>query len=150
LTPQKTILQKAIETIYAEIVNYAHEHFGETITIDTAKILLCSFVQENSAKILNGDLKDYKSTFKDRAIIASFICHIKENNVALFETLKQLTIGRLLVDALTMMEHDENSDDFKDSRIYLDTRFFLYLIGFYGEYRETASIDLIEKLLNKK
>lgn len=150
LTPQKTALQKSIEAIYAEITTYTHEHFGETINSDTAKNLLYGFVQENSAKILNGDIKDCKSAFKDRAIIGSFICHIKENNVALFETIKQLTIGRILVDALTMMEHDENSDDFKDSRIYLDTRFFLYLIGFYGEYRETASIDLIDKLLNKK
>ena len=150
LTSKKMSLQNSIAAVYVEIVNYVQEHFGESISADTAKNLLYYFVQENSARILNGELKEYKAAFKDRSFIGSFICHIKETNAILFETVKQLTIGRLLVDAITMTEYDESNDDFKDSRIYLDTRFFLYLIGFYGEYRENASIDLIDKLLSRK
>ena len=49
-----------------------------------------------------------------------------------------------------MTEQEETNDDFKNSTVYIDTRFFLYLIGFYGEYRENASIDLIDKLISKK
>ena len=150
LTAKKTVLQKSIEKVYAEIVRYVKEYFGEMINAETAKKLLYSFVQSNSAKILNGELSEYKSAFKDRNLIGSFIFHIKENNTELFQIIKQLTVGRLLVDAITMIEFDETSEDFKDSKIYIDTRFFLYLIGFYGEYRENASIDLIDKLLAKK
>ena len=81
--------------------------------------------------------------------MASFIFFLKESRAELFEIVKQITVGRLLVDALTMTEKEETNDDFKNSTVYIDTRFFLYLIGFYGEYRENASIDLIDKLISK-
>ncbi len=114
------------------------------------KKLLYSFIQTNSAKILNGEFSDYKSSFKNRNLVASFIFFLKESRAELFEIVKQITVGRLLVDALTMTEQEETNDDFKNSTVYIDTRFFLYLIGFYGEYRENASIDLIDKLISKK
>lgn len=149
LTKKKTILQSEIENVYKEFISYAKEKFNETLSVDNAKTFLYSFIQANSAKILNGELKDYKTTFKTRNIIGSFVVYTKENNAEIFDLIKQITIGRLLVDAITMTESDETNDDFKDSKIYIDTRFFLYLIGFYGEYRESASIDLIDKLLKK-
>lgn len=150
LTAKKMHLQNGIEKVYNEIVIHAKTQFDESLNADEAKELFYSFVQANSAEVLNGELNGDNSSFKSRSLIGSFISYTKENNVELFEIVKQLTIGRLLVDAITMLEFDESSDDFKETKFYIDTRFFLYLIGFYGEYRENASINLIDKLLAKK
>lgn len=150
LTPKKNFLQNGIEKVIAELINYGKDVLKENLNEDEAKKLLYSFIQTNSAKILNGEFSDYKSSFKNRNLVASFIFFLKESRAELFEIVKQITVGRLLVDALTMTEQEETNDDFKNSTVYIDTRFFLYLIGFYGEYRENASIDLIDKLISKK
>lgn len=150
LTQKKNFLQNGIEKVIAELINYGKDVLKENINEDEAKKLLYSFIQTNSAKILNGEFSDYKSSFKNRNLVASFIFFLKESRAELFEIVKQITVGRLLVDALTMTEQEETNDDFKNSTVYIDTRFFLYLIGFYGEYRENASIDLIDKLISKK
>lgn len=150
LTPKKNLLQNGIEKVIAELINYGKDVLKENLNEDEAKKLLYSFIQTNSAKILNGEFSDYKSSFKNRNLVASFIFFLKESRAELFEIVKQITVGRLLVDALTMTEQEETNDDFKNSTVYIDTRFFLYLIGFYGEYRENASIDLIDKLISKK
>lgn len=150
LTPKKNFLQNGIEKVIAELINYGKDILKENLNEDEAKKLLYSFIQTNSAKILNGEFSDYKSSFKNRNLVASFIFFLKESRAELFEIVKQITVGRLLVDALTMTEQEETNDDFKNSTVYIDTRFFLYLIGFYGEYRENASIDLIDKLISKK
>lgn len=150
LTPKKNSLQNGIEKVIAELINYGKDVLKENLNKDEAKKLLYSFIQTNSAKILNGEFSDYKSSFKNRNLVASFIFFLKESRAELFEIVKQITVGRLLVDALTMTEQEETNDDFKNSTVYIDTRFFLYLIGFYGEYRENASIDLIDKLISKK
>lgn len=150
LTPKKNFLQNGIEKVIAELINYGKDVLKENLNEDEAKKLLYSFIQTNSAKILNGEFSDYKSSFKNRNLVASFIFFLKESRAELFEIVKQITVGRLLVDALTMTEQEETNDDFKNSTVYIDTRFFLYLIGFYGKYRENASIDLIDKLISKK
>lgn len=150
LTQKKNFLQNGIEKVIAELINYGKDVLKENLNEDEAKKLLYSFIQTNSAKILNGEFSDYKSSFKNRNLVASFIFFLKESRAELFEIVKQITVGRLLVDALTMTEQEETNDDFKNSTVYIDTRFFLYLIGFYGEYRENASIDLIDKLISKK
>lgn len=150
LTPKKNFLQNGIEKVIDELINYGKDVLKENLNEDEAKKLLYSFIQTNSAKILNGEFSDYKSSFKNRNLVASFIFFLKESRAELFEIVKQITVGRLLVDALTMTEQEETNDDFKNSTVYIDTRFFLYLIGFYGEYRENASIDLIDKLISKK
>lgn len=150
LTPKKNSLQNGIEKVISELINYGKDVLKENLNEDEAKKLLYSFIQTNSAKILNGEFSDYKSSFKNRNLVASFIFFLKESRAELFEIAKQITVGRLLVDALTMTEQEETNDDFKNSTVYIDTRFFLYLIGFYGEYRENASIDLIDKLISKK
>ena len=150
LTQKKNFLQNGIEKVIAELINYGKDVLKENLNEDEAKKLLYSFIQTNSAKILHGEFSDYKSSFKNRNLVASFIFFLKESRAELFEIVKQITVGRLLVDALTMTEQEETNDDFKNSTVYIDTRFFLYLIGFYGEYRENASIDLIDKLISKK
>ena len=149
LTSKKNLLQNGIKKVITELTNYGKDVLKENFNEDEAKDLLYSFIQTNSAKILNGELGDYKSSFKNRNLVASFIFFVKESKTELFETVKQITIGRLLVDAITMTELEGNNDDFNDSTIYIDTRFFLYLIGFYGEYRKNASIDLVDKLISK-
>ena len=150
LTSKKNSIQKGIEKVISELIDYGKDELKENLNEDEAIKLLYSFIQTNSAKILNGELNDNKSSFKSRNLVASFIFFVKQNRTELFELVKQITVGRLLVDALTMTEQEETNDDFKGSTIYIDTRFFLYLIGFYGEYREKSSIDLIDKLISKK
>lgn len=132
LTPKKDFLQNGIEKVIAELINYGKDVLKENLNEDEAKKLLYSFIQTNSAKILNGEFSDYKSSFKNRNLVASFIFFLKESRAELFEIVKQITVGRLLVDALTMTEQEETNDDFKNSTVYIDTRFFLYLIGFYS------------------
>ena len=149
LTAKKNSLQNGIEKVIIEFVNYGKNISNENLSEEEAKNFLYSFIQINSAKILNGEIDDFKSSFKNRNMVASFIFYVKESKPELFEIVKQITIGRLLVDALTMTELEENSNDFNNSIVYIDTRFFLYLIGFYGEYRENASMDLIDKLILK-
>lgn len=149
LSEKRTALSSSISKVVESIIKYADSQLDEKIDSTEATKSLFSFVQANSAKILNGDLGDYFSSYKTRSLMGSFIIDAKENDVTLFNIIKQITIGRLLVDALTIGESELKGDDFKGSEIYLDTRFFLYLIGFYGEYREKASVTLIEKLISQ-
>ena len=150
LSERRMQLSDGITKVVESITNYASSKWGEKIDCSEATEALYSFIQANSSKILNGDLGGYYSSYKTRSLIGSFIIDTKETDLNLFKTIKQITIGRLLVDALTIGESELKGEDFKNSEIYLDTRFFLNLIGFYGEYRENASANLVKKIIDQK
>lgn len=149
LTEKRESVKDSIETVIKAMIEYAQQNYGEKLDVSESKKLLYTFVQANSARILSEEFESIVPTEKNRSLIASFVINSYEQNKDMFETIKKITIGALLVDALTIGESAESNYDFKGSIVYLDTRFFLNLIGFYGEYRESASTDLVNKLLSK-
>lgn len=146
---QRAALYSKIEEVINDLIAFSASRFSETLSADKAEQILTTAIQANSASILDGNPTNIQTTFKNRSMVAQYIYHVFENDKDKFNVIKQISVGKLLVDAISLIDSDESvSVDFHNATIYLDTRIILNLIGFYGEYRQLACIELIT-LLNE-
>lgn len=139
------ILKTKQNLIFSEIVEFAKDNYNKEINIDTAQDMLYSYLQQNSALLLNNEVSiNYTST---RTIIADYIKDIHEKDIDKFYIIKQIAIGKLLVEAISF---NTKEISFNGLNIFLDTKYLLNIIGCYGDLRQEVFSELTKKLLEQK
>ena len=79
-------------------------------------------------------------------IVADFVAHSQVNSPTLFNDVETIIKGALLANALYVPDQGRISARFKDTRVYLDTTFLIYLLGYGGTDRQAPCLELISLL----
>ncbi|PQG42420.1 hypothetical protein CUS80_14115, partial [Enterococcus faecium] len=152
---QTTEFEDKYDDLILEYCSYIQlEH---KITKDSAEAEndIYSFIEQNEIEFLNEIDKrdpDYqfyvspKEEIKSFYLVASFINHSKKNNNKIYSFLLDIVKGNMLKDVLFFDGIDALQENFKKTRIYFDTSFMLYALGFSGKERQVPCLELIDML----
>lgn len=155
--PNYTVLDesnfKEIQTKVLENHAYLIKELKQFLKIEYNEILSYEQVELIFENYLNNALKDFifdedkmlekqKITF----IISKFIKNLKDTHSPLFQYYESIFIGNMLSTAVYYTEIDKFQQKFKDTKIYFDTTFIIYALGYAGENKKAPAIELISLL----
>ncbi len=148
---ESSILMSNFDEILNDLSVFFKDIHHKSLTIEQCRNYFYEFIQSNSDFVFKSISEATNSNIgSEHRIVADYILNISKTAPDKMSTIKQISIGRLLVDALRMEETHNEKNNFKNVTIFLDTRIILNMIGFYGEYREKSYTDLIDKLHDNK
>jgi hypothetical protein len=119
---------------------------------DEAESALQGFVQTRQLSILNA-LSDRpepteESTDQTVYLVGAFLQSLLETNARELEFLETVLQGVMLCTAVYFPNIANSTSDFEDTRVYCDTTFLLYALGYAGEAIQGPCIELLS-LLNE-
>jgi hypothetical protein len=79
-------------------------------------------------------------------VVASFVTHCQQADPALLRDFETIVKGALLANALYVPDHGKISQRFRNTRVYLDTTFLIFALGYAGPDRQAPCAELIELL----
>lgn len=78
--------------------------------------------------------------------ISKFIKHLQDTHSPLFSYYESIFTGNMLATAVYHTEVDKYQQKFKDTKIFFDTTFIIYALGYAGENKKAPSLELINIL----
>jgi hypothetical protein len=146
ITSKSSSIYNSYNTLKNDFITFAKKKYNIVLSDKDADIWIENYVRINSTEIFQGSVKEKSNEVESIKITADYILFlIKEKNDNL-ELFKKIAIGKLIVDAL---ELNDTTKNLKNVTFYLDTRFVLFFIGFYGDFRQNTYKNLLIKLNEK-
>ena len=142
------------ENIKNKYIEYASNYYGFHLEESKAEENICNFIKENyietiineeyikniSVSLNNNEIKD------DIYILYKFIIYLYENEYDLFKIIKNFCLGYTVAGALSLDNISSNKRNFKDKKIFFDTKFILRLLGMEGEFYKKSYKSIIDIL----
>ena len=144
----------AVENTYSRVVTrlrqYANDLHGRSWSnIDAEKAIL-DFLGDNSLSLLfdltEGRRRDSLSE-GSRFLVASFVEHAQDSDVALLDDLELLARGNLIANAMYLPDSGGIRKQFRNTFVYFDTSIIAYAAGFAGPNRAAPCLELLELLV---
>ena len=143
----------AVENTYSRVTtrlrqfaNYLHGRSWSNI--DAEKAIL-DFLVDNSLSLLfdlaEGRRRDSRSE-GSRFLVATFVEHAQDIDVALLDDLELLARGNLIANAMYLPDSGGIKKQFRSTFVYFDTSFIAYAGGFAGPKRAATCLELLELL----
>lgn len=140
------------DAVLQRLQQYAKENHNLDWSASDASEGLNTFLRDNSLALLFSVAEGgiYTSS-QDRSsrhfVVGSFIADAQQrNDNQLIEDITVLSQGNLLLNVLYLPSQDKLSKKFSNTRVYLDTSFLAYAVGFAGPVRAAAPLELIALL----
>lgn len=152
---QTTKFEDDYDDLLAEYCEYTHLKHGEIKTPTEAESDIYNFIEQNEIEFLNEIDKrdpDYqfyvspREEIKSFYLVSSFVNHSKKNNNKIYSFFLDIVKGNMLKDVLFFGGIDALQENFKKTRVYFDTSFMLYALGFSGKERQVPCLELIDML----
>ncbi len=141
------------ENIKNKYIQYAKEKYNFNIEEDIVEQNLNDFIKENYIEtIINEEyIKNINNNLNnmikdDIYILYKFIIYLYEEEYELFKVIKNFCLGYTVAGALTFDNVSPNKRNFKNKKIFLDTKFILRLLGIEGEFYRKSYESLIQIL----
>lgn len=152
---QTTKFEDEYDDLLAEYCEYTQLKHGEIKTPTEAESDIYNFIEQNEIEFLNEIDKrdpDYqfyvspREEIKSFYLVSSFVNHSKKNNNKIYSFFLDIVKGNMLKDVLFFGGIDALQENFKKTRVYFDTSFMLYALGFSGKERQVPCLELIDML----
>jgi hypothetical protein len=140
------------DTVVSALADYARDRHGLEWTQEVAEAALLSFLSLNDWQILHasvtGDrvLPVSNARPSEKYVVAAFVYSVQASDPALGEALETLAKGHMLANVLYLPDLGKVEQRFRDTRLYFDTTFLLFALGFAGEDRQAPCKELLELL----
>jgi|GEM_PF-1694861 len=138
-----------IEAVLNRFIDFAKEKHNVHILFARAVDIFISFMDEYSPRTITGegeyDRDDGELTRSNQNLylMGDFIQSIVEQDVSLFDTVRELALSYLITTALTYdVPVERRTKDLSDITIYLDTPIILRLLGLHTEELERAYSEM--------
>lgn len=145
----------SVTNVQARVVDsvkrFAAEHHATSWTDEQAEQALLTFVGDSGLDVL---FSIAEQTVLPRSagdgpaafIVAGFLDRCRASEPSLFADCETIVKGALLANALYVPDHGKLAQRFRGTRVYLDTSFLIFALGYAGPDRQAPCIELIELL----
>ena len=138
--------------LIGEFCSFASSHHKKQLTETEGEEYLISFLNDNGMEITyayaeKSIIPQLKTNTEIDFIVADFINYCQLNNPELFSQIDTVVRGALLCNSLYIPDQSKINMRFKNTSVYLDSAFTIYLLGYAGEIRKTPCIELIKLLI---
>lgn len=140
------------DSVVGSLIRFAEQKHGTVWDQATAEAGLLSFLSASDWQLLLvsslGETVLPASRVSDaqRYIVATFVQHARNNDAPLFESLETLAKGHLLANVMYVPDLGRVSQRFANTRVYFDTAFLLYALGYAGQDRQAPCSELLALL----
>ena len=142
------------KNIINKYIEFAKQKYNFEISEEIANNNLSNFIKENYINALVDDnyikkidySTDENESKDDIYILNKFILHLNEYEYELFKTIKNYCLGYTISNALSFDNLSPNRSNFRDKKIYFDTKFILRLLGIEGEFYKKSYEAIIQVL----
>jgi len=142
-----------LEDITDKLITYAQNQFDVQLSTTDAETVLLDYIDRNS--LLLAKLRTQSSylpvprkvTKSEHYIFASFINYLVDNDPPRLNAFFDAVDGSMLAGAIFFNNIDSTKSKFKNTAVYLDTKFLLCALGYGGESLREAYRELLDLLL---
>lgn len=148
---RQVVLEK-LELVLDDMVDFVKARFSMDWTEEKAEeSLLCfldTFQQELSQNFYQKKIipMPASASAADRYLAGSYINHVYETYSSKREVIETLTKGFMLANALYLPNPSQIHRKFRQTRVFFDTTFLIYALGYAGETRKVPCIELLDML----
>ena len=140
-----------IQLVIDELQTFVGERYDLSWSEEEAEESILAFLGDSGLEVLYATVEDrilpvQESTSSSRYAVAAFVSEATNNNPQLFSSIETLIRGILLLNALYHPDPGRIEQRFKGTRVYLDTKLLLYVLGHAGPELQTPAIELVELL----
>ncbi len=138
-----------LQNLLVNFNEYSSKEFNKVFTENDLTNLLVEFLKKYDAELLiDESLIEFEpeEDFKNSYIFNSFVVHIYNNEKEDYEILVELAVGYLFASIVFFNKLEKKNSSIKNSKLFLDTRLLLRLVGVEGTEREGYYKTLIELL----
>lgn len=147
--------QAAVTAILARVIHAVKRFAADECDTDwsdaAAEDALLSFVGDTGLDVLYAIaeqtvLPHVSAKIEDAFVMAAFVRHCQQSDPALLRDLETIVKGALLANALYVPDHGKLAQRFRNTKVYLDTTFLIFGLGYAGSDRQGPCLELIELL----
>lgn len=140
-----------LDMVCSSLVDYAKEKHGTTWTQGEAETALLAFLGTSDWQTVMSGLDPAwrglaRESVGDKYIVSSFVYESRTTSPGLVDAIETLAKGNMLANALFIPTHERLKQRFRNTRVYLDTTFVVFALGYAGPDREAAGAELLSLL----
>lgn len=148
---QQSVLQMH-DALVRHLMIYVKEYHNAYWTTEQAERALLQFLEENdlisltslSDKILSPQNNSMK--ISEKFLIGAFIQYLQNTHSHALEYLETVVKGNMLANALFLTVPGKEQKKFRQTQLYFDTPFIMFLLGYAGPERQAPCKELIALL----
>ncbi len=148
---ESTNIERKIKKLVDSILSFAKDKYNISPSESEVEDALLAFLKQYDLDILfatkeKSILPSIKSTKKLKYLISAFAISIHESDPVLFRFLLDVSIGHALAGAILYSGTNSFIGKFCNLNIYIDTPLILSLIGYNGNFKQKAFVELLDTL----
>ena len=149
-TQQKIITMH--DALINKMVEFCKKEFTFICTLEEAEINLLAFLKENDllimAAVTTGTLiPDVTPASKSgKYYVAKYINHLQDTKSAELDYLEKVIEGNMLANAIFLPDPMRAGQKFRKTKLFFDTTFLIYALGYAGKPRQDPCTELLEML----
>lgn len=148
----QTKIQRIYSALIQDFQKFSKEKYEKDLSEQEAEQLILSFISYNQTKIFQGNqdfkiLPDYPElNIGNKVIIADYITTVHECNPQVFDYIETIVKGYMIANALYLPDSNISSKKFQKTKIFFDTSFIIFALGFSGDEIRVPCIELLDLL----
>lgn len=148
----QTKIQRIYSALIQDFQKFSKEKYDKELSEQEAEQILLSFISYNQTKIFQGNqdfkvLPDYPQlNVGNKVIIADYITAAQACNPQVFDYIETIVKGYMIASALYLPDSNISSKKFQKTKIFFDTSFIIYALGYSGEEIRVPCTELLELL----
>jgi hypothetical protein len=138
------------DMLIQSLISFCFNKYGRNWTAVEAENAVISYLEDNQLIVINPETID--NVISDdgsnigkgtKFIIASFIKNLYESKSSEFEYLETIIKGNMIANGIFLPNPDNTPKNFRKTKIYFDTPFLIYALGYAGQSREAPCMELL-------
>lgn len=124
---------------------YLNIKFSQLYSKEEVEVIFEKFLN-NSVNTLIEDIQLNEVDEKDNYMIASYLSYLETTHSPLFQYYESIFIGNMVSTAVYFTEPDKYQQKFKNTKVYFDTTFIIFALGYADNVRKEPCLELIKIL----
>ncbi len=148
----QTKIQRIYSALIEDFQKFNREKYKREISEHTAEQIILSFISYNQVKIFQSN-QDFKAlpdypllNTAEKVVIADYITTAQLSNPQIYEYIETIVKGYMIVNALYLPDMITSNKKFQKTKIFFDTSFIIYALGYSGDEMVTPCTELLELL----
>lgn len=143
---------KMHDSLIKSMIEYCKQEFGLVWSHEEAENHLLLYLKENDLQIMSavttGSLiPDISETTKTtKYYCAKYINHLSDTSAAELDYLEKIVEGNMLANAIFLPDPGRAHQRFHNIRLFFDTSFLIFALGYAGIPRQEPCLDLLPML----
>lgn len=140
------------DSLISDLIAYCKKESDLDWSPEEASNNLLSCLKENGLQIISGFTADtiipdtVSSTKSGKYHCALYIKHLADTMSGLLDYINKLAEGHMLANAIFLPDPMRASQNFRNTKVFFDTSFLIFALGYAGEARQAPCTELLNLL----